>query len=92
MVPRRMREVRTAAAASVAHGSVAQMPSHTKKPCQPCCSAAASASSTASSGSVPGKMNPDRMLATLPRAADTDRRTRPAALSGWLKDLTIRLV
>ena len=81
MVPRRMREVRTAATASVAHGSVAQMPSHTKKPCQPCCSAS-TASSTASSGSVPGKINPYRMLATLSRAADTDRRTRPAASAG----------
>ena len=35
IVPSLMRSVTIAAAASVAHGSVAQMPSQTKNPCQP---------------------------------------------------------
>ena len=69
MVPSRMRSVTTAHAASTAQGSVAQMPSQTKNASHPDASARG-ASSTASSGSVPVKMKPCRMRATLPTTSD----------------------
>ena len=76
-VPRRMRDVRTAARPSEIQASTPHTGSHTNRPSQPASSAAAARSPTASA-SAHGTTNPKRM-STRPYAAVVTAARAPCA-------------